>query len=43
MSYGKAGMIYEKNVVLAGQELSLRGNEETNLGSYDSPLNLNIG
>lgn len=42
MSYAKAGVINEKKVVLAGQELSLRGNEETRLGSYDSNVNLDI-
>ena len=41
-NFGKAGMIHEKKVVLAGQELSLRGNEETNLGNFDSKVNLDI-
>ena len=43
MSYSKAGMINEKKVTLAGDDLSLRGNEESRLGNYDSKVNLDIG
>ena len=43
MSYCKAGMINEKKVTLAGDDLSLRGNEESRLGNYDSKVNLDIG
>ncbi|XP_067935139.1 protein MCM10 homolog isoform X2 [Watersipora subatra] len=39
-NYVKAGMIHEKKVTLAGEELCVRGNEETKLGSYDSSINL---
>lgn len=41
-SFSKAGMINEKKVTLAGQDLSLRGNEESRLGNYDSQINLDI-
>ena len=35
-------MKYEKKVLLAGDSLSIRGNEESSLGNFGGSINLNI-